>query len=138
MKREATVEIEVPFHDLDPMNVAWHGNYLKYFELARCALLDTIDYNYPQMEASGYVWPIVDLRVKYVKSAVFAQKLLVTASLSEFHNRLRLDYLVRCKASGAKLTKGYSIQVAVDKQNGEMQFVSPKVLFDKLGEAWPH
>ena len=23
----------VPFHDLDPMQIMWHGNYLKYFDM---------------------------------------------------------------------------------------------------------
>lgn len=36
----AEVEMTVPFHDVDMMEVAWHGHYVKYFELARCALLD--------------------------------------------------------------------------------------------------
>ena len=35
--------IEVPFHDVDVMRVAWHGHYVKYFEIARCALLDKIE-----------------------------------------------------------------------------------------------
>ncbi len=28
----------LPFHDLDPMRVVWHGNYMKYFEIARDGL----------------------------------------------------------------------------------------------------
>jgi acyl-CoA thioesterase FadM len=28
----------VPFHDLDPMQIMWHGNYLKYFDMTRSAL----------------------------------------------------------------------------------------------------
>ena len=36
---EEEIEIEVPFFDLDPMNVVWHGNYVKYTEIARCKLL---------------------------------------------------------------------------------------------------
>ena len=42
----ADVIIEVPFHDVDTMNVVWHGHYLKYFEIARCKLLDQFHYNY--------------------------------------------------------------------------------------------
>ncbi|MED5525558.1 MAG: thioesterase family protein [Pseudomonadota bacterium] len=136
--REVTVELQVPFHDLDPMRVAWHGNYLRYFEVARSALLDSFDYNYEQMEASGYVWPIVDLKVKYIRSATLNQKLLVSAKLTEFHNRLGMSFDVRCKETGQRLTKGQSVQVAVDKTSGEMQFVSPRVLFEKLGEPWPY
>ena len=28
----ASATVEVPFHDVDAMNVCWHGHYLKYFE----------------------------------------------------------------------------------------------------------
>lgn len=129
----ASVQVEVPFHDIDPMGVAWHGHYFKYFEIARCALLDEIDYNYPQMKASGYMWPIVDTRVKYVGSALFQQTLNVTATLLEYENRLKIGYDITEAQSGQRLTKGYTIQVAVDIHTREMCYVSPKILLDKLG-----
>ena len=34
------VTIRVPFFDLDPMQIVWHGNYLNYFEIARAALIN--------------------------------------------------------------------------------------------------
>ncbi|MDT6961914.1 acyl-CoA thioesterase [Cupriavidus sp. SZY C1] len=121
------------FHDLDPMNVVWHGNYIRYFELARCALLQTIDYDYPQMRDSGYAWPVVDLRVKYVRPLVYGQAVVVHASIVEWENRLKIDYEIRDAASGQRLTKGYSIQVAVDIETQEMLYVCPPVLLEKLG-----
>lgn len=121
------------FHDLDPMNVVWHGNYIRYFELARCALLQTIDYDYPQMRDSGYAWPVVDLRVKYVRPLVYGQAVDVHASIVEWENRLKIDYEIRDAASGQRLTKGYSIQVAVDIETQEMLYVCPPVLLEKLG-----
>lgn len=33
------IKIKVPFYDLDPMNIVWHGNYVKYMEEARCDFL---------------------------------------------------------------------------------------------------
>ena len=47
----ADVIIEVPFHDVDTMHVVWHGHYLKYFEVARCKLLDQFNYNYNYLSA---------------------------------------------------------------------------------------
>jgi acyl-CoA thioester hydrolase len=129
------IELEPAFHDLDPMAVVWHGNYLKYFELARCALLQRFDYDYLQMHASGYIWPIVDLRAKYVRSARIGQKLKVRAEIVEWENRLRIDYLVSDAATGQVLTRAHSIQVAVLVETGEMQFASPPVLFERLGLA---
>ncbi len=130
---QASVEIEIPFHDVDVMEIVWHGHYAKYFEIARCAVLEQIDYNYPQMRVSGYAWPIIDLRVRYIKPAVFSQKITVNATIVEWENRLKIDYQITDKATGSRLVKGHSIQVAVDMQTMTMCFESPKVLFEKLG-----
>lgn len=131
----ASITVEVPFHDLDPMEVVWHGNYVRYFERARHALLLALDYDYPQMKASGYAWPVVDLSVRYVRSARFAQKLTVSAKIVEWENRLRIRYEVRDAASGERLTRGETVQVAVEIASGELCFVSPPILFEKLGVA---
>ena len=130
---QASVDLEIPFHDVDMMEVVWHGHYAKYFEIARCALLETIDYNYPQMRDSGYAWPVIDLRVRYIKPAVFGQNITVNAVLVEWENRLKIDYKITDKSTGVRLVKGHSIQVAVDMQTMTMCFESPKVLFEKLG-----
>lgn len=42
--------IDVQFFDLDPMNVVWHGNYVKYLETARCDLLAKVGYTYDDMK----------------------------------------------------------------------------------------
>lgn len=134
-KLTAAVEVEVPFHDVDAMNVAWHGHYVKYFEIARCALLRRFDYDYPQMQASGYLWPIVDCHLKYVRPALYGQRLRVEATLLEFENRIRIGYEIRDAQSGERLTKGSTIQVAVDAATRELQFVSPAIVFEKLERA---
>jgi acyl-CoA thioester hydrolase len=129
----AETEIDVQFFDLDPMNIVWHGNYVKYLEIARCALLDSIGYNYMQMKESGYMWPVIDVNLRYIGSAVFGQRLLVRAELVEWENRLKVDYLISCAATGKRLTRASTTQVAVEIKTGEMCFGSPPVLFEKLG-----
>src|SRR6218665_4026027 len=94
------IELAPAFHDLDPMNIVWHGNYPKYLEIARCALLARFNYDYPQMRDSGYAWPIVDMRLKYVRSAAFQQKLIVRAEIVEWENRLKIEYQIRDAATG--------------------------------------
>lgn len=133
---QAQVEITIPFHDVDLMGIVWHGYYAKYFEIARCALLDRFDYNYAQMNASGYAWPVIDMRIRYPSSARFNETVVVTASISEWENRLKVDYEIRNRA-GQRLTRGYTVQVAVEIESGEMCFESPPVLFEKLGLSNP-
>lgn len=129
------IEVEVPFHDVDVMAVVWHGHYVKYFEIARCALLQQFDYDYPQMRDSGYLWPVVECRLKYVRPARYGQRLRVEARLLEHENRLKIGYEIHDVASGERLTRGYTIQVAVEAASGELQFVSPPILFERLNRA---
>ena len=130
---EAEVEIEIPFHDVDVMGVAWHGHYAKYLEIARCALLDKIDYNYPQMRESGYAWPVIDMRIRYPQPLHFGQKVRVRVKLEEWEYRLKFSYEIVDAESGRRLTRAYTVQVALDMQNGEMMFASPAILLEKLG-----
>ncbi len=131
--RTHSVDIKVPFHDLDPVGIVWHGNYTKYFEIARCALLESFNYNYDQMALSGYSWPVIDLHLRYVKAARFAENLKVRASLREWEHRLRIDYLASDAASGLRVCKGTSIQVAVNMATHEMCLRSPDIIFQRLG-----
>lgn len=132
MSLSAEVEIEIPFFDVDPMRVAWHGHYVKYFEVARCAMLRQIDYDYPQMEQSGYQFPVVEIYLRYVNAARYGQVVIAAAEVLEYENRLKIGYRIHDKATGQRLTKGWSVQVAIDAKSRELQFVSPKILIDKL------
>ncbi|MGF6643513.1 acyl-CoA thioester hydrolase [Paraburkholderia sp. GAS33] len=132
----ASAAVEVPFHDVDAMNVCWHGHYLKYFEAGRAALLRAFDYDYPEMQASGYLWPVVEAHLKYVRPALYGQKLEVRTRLLEYENRLKIGYEIVDLASGTRLTKGYTTQVAVNAATQELQFVSPPVVFEKLERVW--
>ncbi|OTG96199.1 acyl-CoA thioesterase [Acinetobacter sp. ANC 3832] len=131
----ADVIIDIPFHDVDTMNVVWHGHYLKYFEIARCQLLDQFGYNYVQMKDSGYAWPVIESYVRYVQGIEFQQKIRVRAILKEWENRLKIEYLIFDATSGKRLTKGYTSQVAVHIESREMCFQSPQILLNQLN-AW--
>ena len=131
----AETETQVQFFDLDPMEVVWLGHYVKYLEIVRGVLLDTINYNYAQMKASGYLWPVVDMHVRYAGSATFGQRLKLRAEIVEWENRLKIGYLITDAASGRRLTRASTTQVAVEIVSGEMCFVSPRVLLERLSAA---
>lgn len=129
----AEVELTVPFHDVDILQIAWHGHYCKYLEIARCAMLDKIGYGYLSMKESGYVWPIVDLRLRFVRPARFGQRVRVSAELVEYEYRMKIKYLLSDAETGAVLAKGHTVQAAVDAGTGEMSYASPAVFLEKLG-----
>ena len=130
-------EVLVPFFDIDTMHVVWHGHYVKYLEVARCALLDHIGHTYTQMLEAGYAWPVIDMQLRYVRGATFGQRINVRASLVEWENRLKITYLITDLASGERLTRACTVQVAVDIASREMQLASPKCFTDAVAKVMP-
>ncbi|MBE0506867.1 MAG: acyl-CoA thioesterase [Marinospirillum sp.] len=130
---QAEVEIDIAFHDVDSMEVVWHGNYFRYLEIAREKLLRQLGYGYREMREHGHMWPIIDTRVKYSGAVCFEQKIRVVAFLLEYENRLKIGYKLFDVATGKKTTEAWTIQVAVDAAKKEMLFVSPDILFERMG-----
>jgi len=131
-KLTADTEFSVEFYDVDSMQIVWHGNYIKYFEVARCVLLDKIKFGYSEMAKSGFAWPVVDVRVKYVRTLMFQQKARIRATILEYENRLRIAYRIFDAVTGELLTKGESIQMAVEVSTMNSCFVSPPCLTEKV------
>lgn len=129
-----TVSVIVPFQDADPTGVAWHGNYFRYFDTARCALLERLNYGYRAMAESGYVWPIVDTRVRYLASVGYGAALTVCATLEEWEYRLRIGYEIH-DGTGRRVTEAYTVQVPVDAASGEMCFGLPAAMRRRLAHS---
>jgi acyl-CoA thioester hydrolase len=127
----ASIKIRVPFFDLDPAGVAWHGRYFQYFELARCKLLEGIDYSYEEMQGSGVLWPVADTSVRYVRPLTLNQVALVTACLREWEMRLVVDYKIEDE-DGVVITRARTIQVPVAADTLELTLGSPQVLIDNV------
>jgi len=123
--------IRIPFHDLDPGGVVWHGRYFKYFECARCRLFEGFDYSYEEMMKSGILWPVVDTNVRYVRPLLLNQEIQVAASLKEWELRLVVDYRI-VNEQGVIFTKARTVQVPVDAVTHELQFGSPEVLIQNV------
>ncbi|MGS2718090.1 acyl-CoA thioesterase [Eionea flava] len=131
MKRVATL-YEVPFFDVDAYRVVWHGNYPKYFEIARCALLERVGCSYLKMENEGFFFPIVDMQIKYIKPLVFQQKLIFEAWFVEWDNRLKINYEIRDSETDEVYTKAKTCQFAIAMPNHITQFVSPPFLVESI------
>jgi acyl-CoA thioester hydrolase len=132
MSLSARYTLDVPFFDVDSMNIVWHGHYAKYFELARCQLLDEVGFNYQAMSDEGYLFPIIDMQVKYIASLTFNQRVDVVATLTEWEYRLKIDYEVFDHKTQQRLSKGYTVQVAVDATTQKMLIGSPMALVKQI------
>lgn len=133
LKHSVTIEYTTSFHDTDAMGVVWHGNYLKFFEKAREALFQKFNYGYQEMIDSGYLWPIVDTRIKYISPSIAEQTLKIVATLVEYEHRIKINYLILDAKTEKKMTSGYTIQVAVSASTQEMSFITPQIFLNQFG-----
>ena len=135
----ATIDIQVPFYDVDLAGIVWHGHYLKYFELARDELLRAVGYSYNEMRESGFLWPVVDTNIRYVNPLLLEQYAAVTACLKEWELRIVVEYEIH-NDKGTLCTRGKTIQVPVEAKTQMLQLGSPEVLIDSVQrfiESWP-
>lgn len=132
--REASVRLQVAFHDLDPMQVVWHGNYLKYFELARQALFDRAGLDLYRMPLeSGTVFPIVRSSVKHTHPLRYGDRFDCTARLVEARSKLVIDFEVTLVPAGTVCARGRSEQVAVSVPGMELQLRIPDIVRRAFG-----
>ena len=126
------IRFQVDFNDCDPMKIVWHGNYINYFERARCALLDKIGYNYIQMEESGFLFPVTEVKCKYIKSLRFGDVCRAKATLVEWENMIKMNFELFNERTGELVTKGTVSQMCVRACDGESLFVCPSIFKDKV------
>lgn len=128
----ATTTAKPQFYDIDSMNIVWHGYYPKFMELGRVAILDKIDYGYDAMVASGYGWPIIDMRFRYARPMRLHQEIEIVAGIVEWENRLKIDYEFKDLKTGQRLNRCSSVQVAVEIETETMLWETPPILREKL------
>ncbi len=131
----AEIEVEVPFHDVDLAGVVWHGHYMKYLENARWAVMNRIGFGLDAMLESGYIWPVIGLEVKYIRAARYGERLRVLASIVEWEAKLVLNYLIVDAQDETRIGRAQTTQVAVQRETGTLQLVSPACLTDRMRAA---
>ncbi len=128
VKFESSLIIEIPFYDLDPMNVVWHGNYIKYLEAARCEMFKNLKYTYVDMKDEGIAYPIAKMDLKFIKSCRFAQKIKVTTLLEEIEPCIIIKYIITDEQTGECILKARSMQICINAESGESIHRAPERL----------
>ncbi|MBR6953215.1 MAG: acyl-CoA thioesterase [Campylobacter sp.] len=131
-KVKKSYKFRVEFYDTDSMGVVWHGNYVKYCEMARCAFLREIGYTYIDMKNDGYAYPIVKMDFKFVRPAMFDDEICVSIDLLEFESLLKFGYKITNAKTGEILCKAHTAQAAVNIATMETCFYLPEVFKEKL------
>ncbi|MHB8837274.1 MAG: acyl-CoA thioesterase [Candidatus Methylomirabilia bacterium] len=94
------LRVRVAFADTDAMGVAWHGNYLRWFEMGRTELMRPTELPYPALVGRGIHLPVIEALVRYRKPARYDDLLIVRIGRIRAGGvRLRIDYRIECDAA---------------------------------------
>jgi len=93
---QSRAQITVRYAETDMMGVVYHGSYLPWFEVGRTTLLKENGLSYRDLEAAGYLLPVLEVSVKYLKPARYDDVLTIVTTLAEKPIlRIQLSYEVR-------------------------------------------
>jgi len=123
-------KLKVSFEDLDPMNVVWHGNYMRYMEQARCNMLEELKYTYIDMKNEDYAYPVAKMNVKYIKPATFGDILTVITYIEELEPALNIKYEIFNE--NEKIFEAKTMQIGVNIKTGESIYSAPKGLIKAI------
>ncbi len=119
------VDGSVPFYDLDPMMVVWHGNYFKYFDRARFAVFDAAGVNlYGYMMDKQFVFPITRTSTKYIQPLRANDTYTCKVTVTEARNKIAMEFELR-RGDGALCARASSEQLAVKLPDMGLEFEIP-------------
>ncbi|MCF8025981.1 MAG: acyl-CoA thioesterase [Desulfobacteraceae bacterium] len=124
----------VPFHDLDPMQVMWHGNYLKYFDITRDALFRKLGIDlYQAYKDTRYIFPIIRTSIKHVSPLRFRDEFICRAVLKDVNYKITVAFEIRVAEDNRVSAKGQSEQAAVKTPEMETMLKIPEHIRKALG-----
>lgn|SRR5574344_134759 len=133
IKHESSFPIS--FHDTDAMGVIWHGNYIKFFELAREALFEALNFDYLRMKDLDLMFPITECSCKYRKMLSVKDKHChIVTMLTQTDGKIVINYEVYAKGQKTLCAYGQTQQVAVNSKTTELYFEMPQELLKEIEE----
>lgn len=109
-------ETRVGYYDTDAMQVVYHANYIKYFELGRTSFLREIGYPYKRLEEMGLMLPIISCKCEFKKPAVYDDLLTIKCWLHELKGaRVVVRYEIYHKERTELLVTGETEMATVDR-----------------------
>ena len=76
-------KIRVRYGETDQMGYMYYGNYAEFYEVGRVEMLRSLGMTYRSMEESGIMMPVLEMRSKYYKPALYDEEITVKVILGK-------------------------------------------------------
>jgi len=111
------------------MHIVWHGNYFKYFDIARFGLFSSAGIDlYEFYKKTNYLFPLTKTYTKHIIPLQYNDAFTCKATVIEAQIKIVIDFEIRRpgrSGSGEVCTKGRGEQVAVKYPEMEIMFEIP-------------
>lgn len=115
------------------MGVVYHGNYLAWFEVGRTQLLKEQGIVYRDLEAQGYLLPVIEIGAKYHRPALYDDEITIVTTLAEKPLlRIRLDYEVT--RGDELLVTGFTVHTFINRQGEPVR--PPAIFAERMRELF--
>ncbi|HVV55462.1 MAG TPA: thioesterase family protein [Mucilaginibacter sp.] len=74
---EYTTKLRVRYGETDQMGYMYYGNYAEFYEVGRVEMLRSLGMTYRAMEESGIMMPVLEMKCKYIKPALYDEEISV-------------------------------------------------------------
>jgi len=109
-------KVRIRYAETDQMGYCYYGNYPQFYEVGRVEMLRSIGTSYKEIEEKGFMLPVVDLTVKYIKPAYYDELITIKTIINHKPSvKIEFDYEIYNEA-GVLLNKGYTKLVFVNKE----------------------
>lgn len=131
-----SIELEIPFHDVDVLDVAWHGHYCKYLELGRTHLMRARGLDAPEVRGLGYRMYVAETHLRHVAPMRYAERLRVTSWFHDVQNRLEIAYELFNVTQNRRCAQA-STFVVTTTADGTLCLATPEPLLTRLRAPGP-
>lgn len=107
-------QTRVIYGDTDAMGQAYHGNYLRWFEMGRSAWFRGRGMSYRELEEQGVYLPVLEVHCQYKKPA-FYDDVLDIGTAFQFAGPIRLRFDYEISRESDTLATGYTVHVCVSR-----------------------
>lgn len=121
-----TCKIHVRFNECDPLNIVWHGNYVKYFEDGREDFGRAYNFSYLELYSkNGVSVPLIHLEMDYKKAVSFGEVITVETTFVDDPAAKIIFHYKLYNSNNDLVCTGKTIQVFVDMNTKELLITTP-------------
>ncbi len=108
------IKTRVRYGETDKMGYVYHGNYPVFYDMARTEFLRSLGISYKELEDSGILMPVIDLKVHY-KSPVYYDELITIRVIVKELPVTRMHFFYEIYNEQQKLVnEGETVLVFID------------------------